>query len=339
MTTPHDPEQLAVVVDWLEAEVSGLKAKLAQAEGQAQEDRTRLWQISESVQRAEGGAANIVAQIQILSDLPEEVRLLRDRSERTQAALGQDSEQMELLGRQLRAEMQSERDERAELRRRTEFAEQAALAGAEKVRVAEEMSQRAQETMSVVSQRMEQTDIHVAGLDARLAALGEAVRRVQDDGRSAGAEIEGHDRLFAEIGDRMERFTELARRVQQRLEDSERSQEEAHALRDRFEGMRVDNEAAITRVNTMQSEHEQIQARFGEFERSLERSRTRSEQQERGLTEIRAAFDDLRELLQRDSERLLGFQEKLRRRQISDLEQEVREIRGHIRQQAESRDA
>ena len=339
MTTPHDPEQLAVVVDWLEAEVSGLKAKLAQAEGQAQEDRTRLWQISEAVQRAEGGAANVVAQIQILSDLPEEVRLLRERSERTQAALGQDSEQMELLGRQLRAEMQSERDERAELRRRTEFAEQAALAGVEKVRVAEEMAHRAQETMSVVSQRMEQTDIHVAGLDARLAALGEAVRRVQDDGRTAGAEIEGHDRLFAEIGDRMERFTEMARRVQQRLEDSERSQEEAHALRDRFEVMRVDNEAAITRVSTMQSEHEQIQARFGEFERSLERARTRSEQQERGLTEIRAAFDDLRELLQRDSERLLGFQEKLRRRQISDLEQEVREIRGHIRQQAESRNA
>ena len=339
MTTPQDPEQLAGVVDWLEAEVGGLKAKLAQAEAQAQEDRTRLWQISEAVQRAEGGAANMVAQLQILSDLPEEVRLLRERAERTQAALGQESEQMELLARQLRAEMQAERDERAELRRRTEFAEQAALTGAEKVHVAEEMSQRAQETMSVVGQRLEQSDLHVAGLDARLAALGEAVRRVQDDGRTASAEIEGHERLFAEIGDRMERFTELARRVQQRQEDSERSQEEAHALRDRFESMRVDNEAAIARVSTMQSEHEQIQARFGEFERSLERARTRSEQQERGLTEIRAAFGDLRELLQRDTERLLGFQEKLRRRQIADLEQEVREIRGHIRQQAESRNA
>ncbi len=339
MTTRNDPDQIAGVVDWLEAEVSSLKAKIAHLESQTQEDRTRLWQISEASQRAEGGAANVVAQLKILSDLPEDVRLLRERSERIQAALGQDSEQMELLGRQLRAEMQTERDERGELRRRTEFAEQAALAGAEKVHVAEEMSQRAQETMSVVNQRLEQSDINAAGLNARLEAVSEALRRLQDDGRTASAEIEGHDRLFTEMGDRMDRFTEMARRVQERLEDSERSQEEAQALRERFEAMRVDNEAAIARVGTMQSEHEQLLARFGEFERSLERARTRADQHERALAEIRTAFDDLRELLQRDTERLLGFQEKLRRRQISDLEQEVREIRGHIRQQAESRNA
>ncbi|MXY79888.1 MAG: hypothetical protein F4Y94_09430 [Chloroflexi bacterium] len=339
MTTRNDPDQIAGVVDWLEAEVSSLKAKLSQIESQTQEDRTRLWQISEASQRAESGAANVVAQLKILSDLPEDVRLLRERSERIQAALGQDSEQMELLGRQLRAEMQAERDERGELRRRTEFAEQAALTGAEKVHVAEEMSQRAQETMSVVNQRLEQSDINVAGLNARLEAVSEALRRLQDDGRTASSEIEGHDRLFTEMGDRMERFSELARRVQERFEDSERSREEAEALRDRFESMRVDNEAAIARVGAMQSEHEQIQARFAEFERSLERSRTRADQHERALGDLRAAFDDLRELLQRDTERLLGFQEKLRRRQISDLEQEIREIRGHIRQQAESRNA
>ena len=196
---------------------------------------------------------------------------------------------MELLGRQLRAEMQSERDERAELRRRTEFAEQAALAGAEKVRVAEEMSQRAQETMSVVSQRMEQTDIHVAGLDARLAALGEAVRRVQDDGRSAGAEIEGHDRLFAEIGEphgALHRAGPGACSNASRTANGHRRKPTPCATASRACASTTrPRSPASTRCRASTS---RSRPRFGEFERSLERSRTRSEQQERGLTEIRA---------------------------------------------------
>lgn len=333
------PSDAAAVVDWLEAEVVALKAKIAQFESQAQEDRNHLWQLSEATQNAESGAANLDAQIRVFSDLPEEVRLLRERSERTHAALGQDAEQTELLGRQLRAEMQAEREERAELRRRAEFAEQAALTSGEKAAVAEQAAHRAQELVSTINQRLEQSDISASGLEARLAATGEALRRLEDERRSAGGELERHDRLFAEIADRMERFQEMARRMQQSFADTERGREEAEALKDRFESMRVDHESALSRVSTMGSEHEQMQARFGEFERSLERARTRSEQHDRALTDLRALFEDLREATQRDTEKLLGFQEKLRRRQIADLEQEIREIRGHIRAATESQDA
>ena len=136
MTTGNDPDTIAGLVSWLEGEVLSLKAKVAEFESQHQEDRNRLWQLSDASQRSEGGAANVTAQLQILSGLPEEVRLLRERSERIQAALGQDAEQMELLGRQLRTEMQSEREDRGELRRRTEFAEQSALTGTEKINIA-----------------------------------------------------------------------------------------------------------------------------------------------------------------------------------------------------------
>lgn len=339
MTAGNEPETVAGLVDWIEAEVHALKAKIVQMEDSAQEDRARLWQTQETIQRSEGGAANVTAQLQILSDLPEAVRLLRERSERLQAAVGQDSEQMELLGRQLRAEMQAERDERGELRRRTEFAEQAALAGTEKVSAAEEIARRLQETLSLITQRLEQNDINLSGLDARLAASGEALRRMQDDGRTMSSELERHERLFTEMGDRMERYGEFARKLQEHFAAAEEVREESDALRDRFESMRVNNDEVLNHLSTMKSEHELMQARFGEFDRSLERSRTRGDQHERALGDLRTVFDDLREALQRDTERLMGFQEKIRRRQIADMEQEIREIRGHVRAQSESPDA
>ena len=335
-TAPADAT--ANMLAWLEAEVVALKAKFAQTDARSSEDRNQLWQLGEATQRSESGAANVAAQLQIFSDLPEGVRLLRERLERIQVSLGQDAEQTELLARQLRAEMQAEREERGELRRRAEFAEQAALSGGEKAGLAAEVANRVQESLSELNQRLEHADITVSGLEARLAATGEALRRVEDDGRGSGNELERHDRLFGEVGDRIERLTELTRRLQQSVADTERGREEAESLRDRFESMRVDNETAINRVASMGSEHEQMQARFGEFERSLDRVRTRADQHDRFVTELRAAFEDLRESLQRDTEKLMTFQETLRRRQIADMEQEIREIRGHIRAQTESRD-
>ena len=338
MTAGNQPDTRGLV-DWLEAEVNTLKAKLTQFEAQYQEDRTRLWQLTEAAQRAEAGAANVAAQLQILSALPEDVRLLRERSERIQAALGQDAEQTELLGRQLRAEMQAERDERGELRRRTEFAEQAALAGTEKIKAAEETAHRLQETASLVTQRLEQNDISVSGLDARLAASGEALRRMQDEGRTTSTELERHERLFSEIADRMERYAELAHQIHDQFSAYGEAREEAAALRERFDALRVTNDEVLNHVGVMRSDHELMQARFSEFDRALERSRARADQHERALTDLKATFEDLSESLQRDTERLMGFQEKLRRRQISDMEQEIREIRGHIRAQSESHNA
>lgn len=339
MTAGNESETVAGLVDWLEAEAHALKAKISQMEADAQEDRARTWQMQEAVQRSEGDAANVAAQLQVLSHLPEEVRLLRERSERLQGAVGQESEQMEILGRQLRAEMQAERDERSELRRRTDFAEQAALNGAEKVSAAEESARRLQETLSLITKRLEQNDINLSGLDARLAASGEAARRMENEARSMSSEMERHERLFSEIGNRMERYAEFARKLQENFAASEETREESDALRNRFEGMRVNNEEALNHLSAMRNEHEMMQARLGEFDRSLERSRTRADQHDRALNELRTLFDDLRESLQRDTERILGFQEKLRRRQISDMEQEIREIRGHVRAQSESHDA
>ena len=118
MTTSNEPGVYDGMIEWLETEVRALKTQVAEFSEQLQQERAQLWTFADEWKRAEGGAANTTAQLQILSSLPDEVRFLRERLERVQNALAHDQEQTELLARQLRAEMQAERDERGELRRR-----------------------------------------------------------------------------------------------------------------------------------------------------------------------------------------------------------------------------
>lgn len=335
MTTSNEPGLYDNMIDWLESEVHALKAQVADLTEQLQQERAQLWTFADEWERAEGAATNTTAQLHILSALPDEVRFLRERVERVQSALAHDQEQTELLARQLRAEMQAERDERGELRRRTDFAEQAALAGADRMSAADEMVRRLQETASEHTQRFEQIDINLAGLEARLAASIEALRRADHDSRTLSADLERHARGVAEMGERLDRYQEAARRLDAQFARGEEAAEEADALGDRFDALRVNNDQAMERLASIAAAHEMMDARLAESDRNQERARSRSEQHERVLNELRAGFEELRQSMQQDYERLLGFQEKQRRRQIADLEQEIRELRGYIRAHAE----
>ena len=122
-TSSPDPQSFQSMLDWLETELRGVKASLAELDDKTEQTQTHLWSLIDGQARGEQGTGTLAAQISVLSDLPETIRILRERVERLQGAVGQDSEQRELLARQLRAEMQAERDERGELRRRAEFAE------------------------------------------------------------------------------------------------------------------------------------------------------------------------------------------------------------------------
>lgn len=339
MTNVPDRTSLQGVMDWLESELRQLKTQLREYSDQADQNQTQLWDLRDQQQRSEHGASNLAAQINLLSALPEELRVLRERVERLQGAVGHDGEQRELFARQLRSEMQAERDERGELRRRTEFAEQTAATLVEKLGLAEDLSRRVHDETALMSQRLEQIDINLQGVEARLAASAEALRRTQGDQRNQVQEGERRDRALGELEERQERAQEALRRLQEEMGRIAETSQEYEALRERFEAVRESQDATVERANDMARQTETMQARFTEMERGLERARARADQQDRTLNELRHLVDEATEVARREAERFLGFQEKVRRRQVSDLEQELREIRAFNRQKGPAPDA
>lgn len=316
------------MLDWLETELRGLKASLAEFGDKTEQTQTQLWDLIDGQARGEQGTGTLAAQVNVLSDLPETIRVLRERVERLQSAVGQDGEQRELLARQLRAEMQSERDERGELRRRAEFAEQASSAIGEKQDTVEDLVRRLQDETALVSQRLEQIDINIHGVDSRIAAGAEGLRRAQGDGRNQAQEVERLDRALAIVDERVEGVLDSVRRLQEEAVRSGETTQEFDALRERFEAVRLSQDATVERSNATARENEALTVRITEIERALERIRSRSEQHDRTLSELHHAVAEAADASKSDAERFLAFQEKVRRREMSDLEQEVREIRG-----------
>ena len=316
------------MLDWLETELRGVKSSLAEFGDKTEQTQTQLWDLIDGQARSEQGTGTLAAQVNVLSDLPETIRALRERVERLQGAVGQDGEQHELLARQLRAEMQSERDERGELRRRAEFAEQASAAIGEKQDTVEDLVRRLQDETALVGQRLEQIDINSHGVDSRLAAGAEGLRRTQGDGRNQVQEVERLDRALAIVDERLEGVLDSVRRLQEEAVRSSETTQEFDALRERFEAVRLSQDATVERSNDTATENEALTVRITELDRALERIRTRSDQHDRTLGELRHAVAEAADASKRDAERFLAFQEKVRRREMSDLEQEVREIRG-----------
>ena len=110
MTSTQDPGTFQNMIDWLEGELRQVKSQMGEYADQAEQARTQLWDLADQHQRHDAGVTTVTAQLKVLTNLPEEVRLVRERIERLQSVLGQDQEQKEQLARQLRAEMQAERD-------------------------------------------------------------------------------------------------------------------------------------------------------------------------------------------------------------------------------------
>lgn len=334
MTLPPEPNTLQNMLDWLEGELRQVKAQVADTAEQAQQNQAQLWEVTDQVQRAEAGAVNLTAQMNLLTGLNEEIRSLRERVERLQSLIGQDQEQSELLARQLRAEMQAERDERGELRRRTEFAEQAASGMTEKLTLAEELTRRVQDESALHQQRMEQVDINLAGADARVAANAEAMRRMQSDQRNTAADLERHERSLGDIMERLDRMQEGIRRHQDDLARFHDMEQEFDGVREQIDTIRQVGDSIVAKATAMERDHESLLNRVAELDRALERARARTDQQDRTLAELRQALDEARDQLLREHERFLTLQEKGRRRQITDLEQEIRELKGYGRPQA-----
>lgn len=324
----NSPDTFQGMLDWLESELRHVKGQLADYAEQVQQGRNQIWELTDQMQHAESGAINLAAQLNPLTGLPEELRALRERIERVQALLTQDREQSELIARQLRAEMQGERDERGELRRRTEFAEQAAAGIQDKLGVLDEILRRVQDEHALSMQRLEQTTINLTAFDSRLAANAETLRRLQGDARNLATDVERLTRALGEFGDRLDRSEDQIHRTQAGLVLFEEQRRDFEAMRERMEALRAAGEQASERASTTAKAQEALAQRLEELERLGERQRVKADQQDRALADLRILTEEYRETATRELERFLTFQEKLRRRQMSDLEHEIREIKG-----------
>jgi chromosome segregation ATPase len=328
-TSRRTSESSEAMVEWLESEVRDLRQQLSRQSEQAQADHTQICDLAASFQRAEAGAGNVVNQIDSLAGLAGEMRGLRERTDRLQGLLAQDQERVEHFGRQIRAEMQTDRDDRTQAIRSAEFAARAASGLSDRIESTDEIIRHIQDEVIALGQRFDGTEITSAALDSRISATTEAQRRIQSEREASASQSQEIEHAASQLNERFAILEEQIRRVTDGPLSVDDIHREMEAMRERIEAIRITSEATAERSSSVVRDHGSLSSQIEEAERSVERQRTKAEQQERTMVELRILVQELRDVSDREAARFISFQEKLRRRQIADLEQEVREIRGY----------
>ena len=335
MTTAHRPESIEGWVSIFEEDLAGQRVRLTELLQSAERDRRELTATQERLRETEALALRAVSQAAAMASRLDEIQTLRERLGRFQSTIDEHGERLDLALRQLRHEVDAEREGLVQAVRRLDAVEQAAGETAERLTAVDEALRRQADTDDDLSQRIAQAESHVEAGDARIAANAEAVRRAHADQRAADARDELHDRRLTELTERFNAAQQSLLRVRETADQWEDLMAAVESMRARADDARRMLDEATATAAGVRREFETMEERIGDVERGAEQLRSRDSHRERALASLSDELERLRGEASREQQRFVALQEQIRRRQINDLEQEIRELKAYVRVQAD----
>lgn len=335
MTTAHPPESVDGWVSVFEEDLAGQRARLTELLQSAERDRRELAATQERLRETEALALRAVSQTAAMSARLDEIQTLRERFGRFQSTLDEHGERLDLALRQLRHEVDAERENLTQAVRRLDAVDQTVGEAAERLAAIDETLRRQADTDDDLSQRIAQAESHVEAGDARIAANAEAVRRAHADQRAADARDELHDRRLTELTERFNAAQQSLLRVRETADQWEDLMAAVEGMRARADDARRMLDEATAAAASVRREFETMEERIGDIERGAEQLRSRDSHRERALALLSDELERLRSESSREQQRFVALQEQIRRRQINDLEQEIRELKAYVRVQAD----
>jgi len=335
MTTARPPDGADGRMLVVEEDLAGLRARVTELVQAAERDRRELAAMQERVSETETLALQAAAQAAAVAGRLDELHTLRDRLARFQAAADEQREQFDTALRQLRHELDVERDSLAQAARRLTAVEQTTAEQSGRITAFDEAVQRLGDEDAGLAQRIAQTEAHADANDARIAANAEALRRTNAEQRTTNARRETAARKIDDLTERVNAAQQALLRVRETADQWDDLASAIDAMRSRADdSRRMLDEAAALGASVRRS-FEQLEERIGDAERGAEQLRVRDAHRERALTALHDDLERLRGETGREQQRFVALQEQIRRRQITDLEQELRELKAYLRVQAD----
>lgn len=329
-TVPADAWMLDI-----EESISNLRERLTNYGQDADRDRRELNAMQERVRETEELAIRAVAQASAVSGRLDEIQTLRERLGRFQSTIDGQSEQIEVTLRQIRHELDMDRAALGAATRRLDTAELADSEANGRLIAVDEAIRRLSDESGELTRLITQTDTHVKSSDARIAANTEAVRRAHTEQRAADSLQESFDRRLGELAERLNVVQQSLRQIGETSEQWDAVAATVEAMRTRAEESRRQMDQAVAVAASVQRSFETFEERIGDIERAAEQLRVQDSQRARALNGLGDQLEHISGEIAREQQRFVALQEQIRRRQITDLEQEIRELKAYARVQSD----
>jgi DNA repair exonuclease SbcCD ATPase subunit len=320
---------LGTTVAWLEDELREAKTLIARQQQAIEQLTGQIWELTDALHRAEDLLGTVPPRLEILPEYDTQLRGLKDELSRLhERELAVDSRVNE-LARAQQSDAERERAVLNDLVRRMEDAERGVQGGLPRFDALDEASRRAIEVATAVRQRLDELERSIEALDSRLTRVVESGGRTEQEFARIGGEIEALHRQDATLGERVQIYTEMLRRLEAQISVVSSEVAVKQDVLERIELTRV----GLHRLEERISVQEAVTTELREADEDSGRQVAMLEGRDKGLydrlTGLQNDLANYRAVVSEQFHRLHQAQERARRRQIEDLEREIRELRTH----------
>ena len=315
----------------MEESIVGLRNQAAELAQSHVRDERELNALDQRLRELEGRALTLAAEIGASQRQLEEVQSLRERIGRFGGELDESRELAETSLRHLRQELDVQRETGNDASRRMQAHEKSLNDLRERLAVFDEAIRRVNTEGGELTHRLSQIENSQVALGARIAANADGLRRASGEHSALESRIEALERQLQGVMERVELSYQSLRRVEETAEQWDDLKNNVDALRSRIEEslQALDGSKAI--VASVQRGFESLEERIGNVERMGEQLRARDARRERVVASLGDRIDSVSALTAQEQERFVVLQEQVRRRQIEELEQEIRELKSYLR--------
>ena len=319
----------------LEESIAGLRSQTTELAQSDVHDQREMEVLEQRVRELEGRAISLAAEINVVARQAEDIQVLRERVGRFSGDLDAHSELSDTAVRQLRQDLESHRDAANDAARRMTAIEKANADLRDRLAVQDEALRRLHSDAGDAAHQQSQIESSQHALGARIAANTESVRRTAGDASALATRIEAAEREHFHLTERVELSYQSLRRVEETAQEWDDLRTAVESLRSRVEDTLSQFDASKLLIASVQREFETFADRIGNIERVADQLRVRDARRERDVSSLGDRIASLTSESAQDQDKFIALQEQIRRRQIDDLEQEIRELKSFLRVRAD----
>ena len=322
--------EAAIGLGWLQDQVYQLKADVGQFDQQLQHLQSSLTQLTDSMRGMEASFRDTSSNAALAPRLQEELNQSVALIVQLQDQQAEAKEQLDALGRHRDAEQSRDQQEWTDVVRRLEQIERQVAQWLDRQAGVDEVGRRFQEGMSLVRQELQQLDQRLETVESKAARSLEGATRAEHTLTQVEATLLELQRSDETLTERTRVASDVAHRLESTLGQQLQDLQRLELLAERVELHRAERQRLEDRALRLEEELGDLRARAEKSEQQDGRLGAQQQGLASRLDALQEHVDLQRTALLEQLRRLTGSQERTKRRQIQELEREVREMRKYV---------
>lgn len=314
-------------VQWLEEDLRQTKSQLAKLQQQVEQLQGHLWRAAEETQRTQEVLTALRIQVEGLAVLQEQVRQLANELPQLKEEEAALRAALDGAERQWQLAVERERQERAQALRRLETMEKLLSGAEQRFASLEEGQHLLRLDLAVFQKSLGQLEHSLGEVVGRADRNLEASKRLEQGLERVDRDLDALHKQDDVLLERFQLYSEQMRRLEERLSALAAEQASLDDILNRLEMVRVEGQHLGERLSALERALDGQQQMGDDRARALDLLGAKLQGQAERLMELQRQLGAYHQELLAHLHRWSQLQEKQRRRQLSHLEQELRELK------------